>query len=219
MPVPAVAQVAGSVSIATDVRLRGISLNGGRPALSLGLAYDHPSGVYVGAAATAGDTRRFGAQFLNRTVNLGYAARLSSRLAWETGVIDTRVESNVFQRFNGGYTEAYVGLNSERFSGRVFYTPRFIRHGTAAAYIDLNGNVRLSPRVRVYGHFGLLVPLGERNDAVLPRARHDLRLGTAIALGRTEVQLAWVRSGAGAAFLAPRRQDPDALILTATRHF
>lgn len=216
---PAAAQFAGSVSAATDVRIRGISLNGGRTALTLGLAYDHSSGVYVGAAATAGDTRRFGAQFLSRSINLGYAARLSPRFAWEAGVIDTRVESNVFQRFKGGYTEAYVGLNSERFSGRVFYTPRFFQHDVGAVYVDLNGNIRLSQRLRAFGHIGLLVPLGQRNGTVLPRARHDLRLGTALAFGRAEVQLAWVRSGAGTAYLGPRRQDPEALILSATRNF
>lgn len=217
--VPVAAQLAGSVSAATDVRIRGISLNGGRPALTLGLAYDHPSGVYFGASATAGDTRRFGTQFLSRSINLGYAARLSPRLAWEAGVIDTRVESNVFQRFKGGYTEAYVGLNSERLSARLFYTPRFFQRDVDAAYLDLNGNLRLSQRLRAFGHFGLLVPIGGRSGAVLPRTRHDLRLGTAIAFRRGEVQLAWVRSGAGTAYLGPRRQDADALILSATRHF
>lgn len=216
---PAAAQLAGSVSAATDLRIRGISVNGGRPALTLGLAYDHPSGVYLGAAATAGDTRRFGVQFLSRSVNLGYAARLSPRLAWEAGVLDTRVESNVFQRFKGGYTEAYVGLSSERLSARLFYTPRFFQRDVDAAYLDLNGNVVLSRRLRAFGHFGLLVPLGGRSGTVLPRARHDLRLGAAIAEGRAELQLAWVRSGAGTAYLGPRRQDPDALVLSATRHF
>lgn len=213
------AQLAASIAATTDVRLRGLSLNGGRPALTASATYDHPSGVYGGAAVTAGDTRQFGLQLLNYTANLGYAQRLSSRLAWEVGVVDTRVDSNVYQRFSGGYTEAYVGLSSEQASVRMFYTPNFFVRGLNTAYFDLNGSLRPHPRLRLFGHAGLLVPLGSPRAAILPRARYDLRLGMAVERGRGEVQLAWVRSGAGSAFLAPRKQSGDALVAGATWYF
>lgn len=213
------AQVAGSVALVSDVRLRGLSLNGGGAALRAGVAYDDPSGVYLGAGVTAGDTRSLGFRFLNSTVNLGYAARLSSRAAWEVGVIDTRVNSSVSQRFSAGYTEVYAGLNTEHFGARIFYSPDFLTAGLNAAYLDLNGNIRPLPRLRIFGHFGLLLPLGGPGETVLPRARNDLRLGTAVELGRGELQLAWVRSGAGAAFLEPRRQAADSLIVEASWFF
>jgi uncharacterized protein (TIGR02001 family) len=216
---PVSAQLAGSLAVASDVRLRGISLNGGRPALTASLAYDHLSGFYFGAAATAGDTRRFGTQFLNGIVNLGYAGRLSPGVAWEAGLVDTRVRSNVYQPFAGGYTEVYLGISSERLSARLFYTPGFFQRGLDAAYFDFNGSFRPLPRVRAFGHFGVLVPLADGSDVVLPRARYDMRLGAAAMVGRGEVQLAWVRSGAGAAFLEPRRQTADALVVGASWSF
>lgn len=216
---PTAAQLAGSLALTSDVRLRGVSLNGGQPALTANLAYDHPSGVYLNAGLTGGDTRRFGVRFLNSTLNLGYAARLSTRSFWEVGAIDTRVSSNVLQRFSGNYTEVYAGIGSEQFSARLFYSPSFFRRDLQAAYLDLNGNLRLLPRVRGFGHFGLLIPLAGNGTGVLPRLRDDTRLGAAVELGRAEVQLTWVRSGAGAAFLEPRQQAANAVIVGASWFF
>lgn len=216
---PAMAQLAGSLAATSDVRLRGLSLNGGRPALTASLSYDHPSGIYLGATLTGGDTRLFGYNYLNSTLNLGFAAPLSSKWFLDAGIIDTRVNSNVFQRFSGNYTEAYFGIGSEHVNVRLFYAPDFFQRDLQSVYLDLNGNVRLMPRVRAFGHFGLLVPLAGNGETVLPRARHDTRVGAAVELGRAELQLAWVRSGAGDAYLAPRRQAADSVILGATWFF
>ena len=216
---PAHGQLAASLSATSDVRIRGLSLNGGRPALTASLAYDHPSGIYAGAAITAGDTRRFGTRLLGTTASLGYARRLSPGLSWEAGIVDTRVRSNVYQRFSGGYTEAYVGLNAERASVRVFYTPSFFVRGLDTVYVDVNGSLRPLPRLRLFGHAGLLVPLSGPGEAIVPRARYDVRAGVAIERGRGEVQLAWVRSGAGNAYLTPRRQAADALVAAASWSF
>ena len=209
---PAAAQPAASVSATSDVRLRGLSLNGGGAALTASLAYDHPSGLYGGVTATGGDTRRFGLQFLSRSVYAGYAGRLTRSLAGEAGIIDTFANSNVFRRFSGHYTEIYAGLGTERINARVFYAPSFFASGLHAAYLDVNGAIRVFPRLRIFGHGGVLVPLGGPGGAILPRARSDLRIGAAAQRGRAEFQLAWVHSGAGGDYLGPRRQAADALI-------
>jgi uncharacterized protein (TIGR02001 family) len=218
-PDRAMAQVAASLSVSSDVRLRGLSLNGGGPVATANLVYDHASGAYGGVSVTAGDTSRFGVQFLNLTSHVGYAGRLSRTLAVDVGVIDTRVNSNVYLPSSGRYTEAYVGLGTESVSARLFYTPSFFIKGLDAAYLDLNGNIRPLRWLRAFGHAGLLVPLGDYGEAVLPRARYDLRFGVVAELGRGELQLAWVHSGAGAAFLAPRRQTADALVVGASWFF
>jgi uncharacterized protein (TIGR02001 family) len=218
-PAPAGAQVALGVAATTDVRLRGLSLNGGRPALTASLAYDHPSGLYAGAAATAGDTRRSGVRLLNYIANLGYARRLDAGLAADVGAIHTQVYSNVDRRFSGSYTEVYAGLSSELFSARLFYAPSFFVRGFDAIYVDVNANLRPAARLRLFGHGGLLVPLGAGGAGIVPRTRYDTRFGIAAERGRGELQLAWVRSGAGPAFLAPRGQSPDAIIVGASLFF
>lgn len=219
LPAAAGAQLAASVSAVSDYRLRGLSLNGGRAALSASLSFDHPSGIYAGASATGGDTRRFGAQFLNHTEYLGFSDRLGSRFAWDVGVSNTQVYSNVFRRFSGNYPEVYAGISSERFSARVFYSPAFIVSDLATVYFDLNGTLRVARRIRAFAHAGLLARVGGRADAVLPRTRHDLRAGVAAEFGRGEVQLAWTRSGAGSGYLDARRQARDALVVGATLFF
>ncbi len=219
LPGPAAAQVAASLSIASDVRLRGFSLNGGGAALTASLAYDDASGLYAGATATAGDTRRFGLQFLSRTANFGYARRLTRTLSSDVGIVDTYSNSNVYQRFSGHYTEVYAGLATEHVIARVFYTPSFFKRGLQAVYFDLNATVRASPHLRFFGHGGLLIPLVDRGDAVLPRARYDLRFGGAREIGRAEFQIAWVHSGADEYFLRQRQQTADALVAGATWAF
>lgn len=216
---PAAAQLAASLSATSDFRLRGISLNGGGAAVTASLAYDHASGLFGGVAATAGDTRRFGVQLLSRTAYIGYAGRLTRTLSGEFGIVDTNASSNVFRRFSGHYTEVYAGLGTERINTRIFYTPNFFAAGLHAAYLDVNATTRVRPRLRLFGHGGLLVPLGGPGQNILPRPRYDLRLGAAAERGRAEVQLAWVRSGAGRDYLGPRRQTANALIAGATWSF
>lgn len=217
--VPALAQASASVSATSEFRLRGISVNGGGLALSGSIAWDHPSGIFAGASVTGGDTRRFGRQLLGHAEVIGYAGRLRPGLAFEAGVSNTHVFSNVYSRFSGNYVEAFAGVSSDTLSARVWFSPAFIRPDLVTAYIDLNAVFRPAERLRVFGHGGLLVPLSGAGPAVLPRARYDLRLGAAAEFDRFEVQLAWVRSGAGEAFLASRRQSADVLQLGASWFF
>lgn len=217
--VPAAAQLSASVSATSDFRLRGISVNGGGLALSGSVGWDHPSGVFAGAALTGGDTRRFGRQLLGHAAVLGYAGRLRPGLAWEAGVSNTHVFSNVYSRFSGNYVEAFAGISSDTLSARVWFSPDFIRPNLVTAYLDLNAAFRPVERLRLFGHGGLLVPLAGATPAVLPRGRYDLRLGGAAEFDRFEIQVAWVRSGAGEAFLTPRRQSADALQVGASWFF
>jgi hypothetical protein len=48
---PAAAQVAIEAVIQTDYRVRGYSVSDSKPAAAVSLNYDHPSGIYLGAAA------------------------------------------------------------------------------------------------------------------------------------------------------------------------
>lgn len=216
---PAYAQAAASISAVSDFRLRGLSLNAGRAAVSTTVTYDDDSGVYMGGSFTTGDTRRFGLRFLGHSEFIGYARRFGPSVSAEIGVSNTQSNSYVLSRFSGSYTEAYVGLSTERLSARVSYTPSFFRAGTGALYLDMNGNYRLRDNARVFGHLGILAPVGRGNPNILPRSRYDVRVGGALELGRGELQLAWVRSGADRGYLAERQQARDALVIGASWFF
>ena len=203
----------------SDFRLRGLSLNGGRPAISTTVAYDDDSGLYLGGALTSGDTRRFGIRFLGHNEFIGYARRLTPTLSGEIGVSNTQSNSYVSSRFSGSYTEGYLGLSTERLSVRFSYTPSFFERGTGALYVDVNGNHRLRDNARLFGHIGILTPVGRGNPNILPRSRYDTRIGAALEMRRGEIQLGWVRSGADRRYLKERRQARDALVVGASWFF
>src|SRR6478609_1275319 len=50
LAVPATAQVAVEAALQTDYRVRGYSINDEKPAASLSVSYDDPSGTYVGGS-------------------------------------------------------------------------------------------------------------------------------------------------------------------------
>jgi hypothetical protein len=212
---PAAAQLTAALSAASDVRWRGLSLNGGGLALSGEIAVDHGSGLFAGASVTGGDTRRFGAQFLAASAQLGAVKRISNGLAVEAGAAATVINSNVFLPFSGHSIEAFAGISGKHLSARLFLSPAYIVENLATAYLDVNGSLRATPQLRLVGHLGLFVPLSQRGAAPLPEARYDLLIGAARAIGPAELRLSWVRTGASAAYLEARRQARDALVVGA----
>lgn len=82
-PEQAMAQLSGSLTLASDVRLRGFSLTERRPAISLSGAYDDRSGLYAGGALIAHDREGRSARLLGHTEYLGYAVRAESGLSWD----------------------------------------------------------------------------------------------------------------------------------------
>ena len=216
---PASAQLSASLAAVSDYRIRGLSLNGGGIALTASAGYDHPSGIYAGAAVTAGDTRRYGRQYLGHVEYLGYSARFGRGLAWEAGVSNTHLDSNVFRRFSGHYPEVYAGISAEKLGVRVAYSPAYVLGNLDTLYCEVNGALRPVDRLRVFAHAGVFVPLSDVAPQVLPRARIDTRLGVAATIPRGELRLTWVHSGAGEAYLAPRHQSADALTVGATAFF
>lgn len=218
-PDVATAQVAGSVTVASDYRLRGLSLNGGGLVVTGGIAYDDESGVYLGGSVTGGQTDRFGPQILSHIEYVGYARRFESDVTLDVGLSNTQVFSNVLRRFSGSYTEVYAGVSSDAVSAHIYLSPSFIAPGLRTAYVDLNATLRPARRVRVLGHIGVLIPLAGNGATVAPQSRDDLRFGVVLELARSEIQLAWTRSGAADRFLADRRQPRNAIVVGASWFF
>lgn len=216
---PAAAQLAATVAVQSDFRLRGLSMNGGGPVLSGIVGYDHPSGLFAEASATGGDTRRFGGQLLGYSARAGYSKRLISQLAINLGAAKTKLVWRVNRAFSGDYPELFAGLSGEHASVRVSYSPSYLVRGDAALYVEGNGGFRITEPLRIAGHIGWLTPLTSPRGNFLPGPRHDLSLSVVAALGRVDLQISMVHSGAGAAYLQPRGQSADAVVVGAALHF
>jgi uncharacterized protein (TIGR02001 family) len=216
---PAAAQLAATVAVQSDFRLRGLSMNGGGPVLSGILSYDHPSGLFAEASATGGDTRRFGGQFLGHSARVGYSGRLTPSLAVDLGAAHTRLIWRVDRAFSGSYPEVFVGLSTEAASVRVSYSPSYLKAGDAALYVEANGGFRLAGPVRISGHAGWLTPLSSPRGNFLPAPRHDVSFSVVAALRQVDLQISAIHSGADAAYLQPRGQSANALVVGAALHF
>ena len=93
------AQVAGSATLVSDYRFRGVSLSDDQPSAQLSIDYDQPaSGWYAGGMMS---TVRFDSR--NAVQLLGYAGharRLSADWSWDAGVR--------YARFTGAEPYAYA---------------------------------------------------------------------------------------------------------------
>lgn len=189
---PANAQLSGSVTLASEYRLRGFSLSDHRPALSLAAAYDDPSGLYAGGQVIAHNPEGGEPRVLGHTEYVGYAARFGDgATAWDVGVANVDMSLYGPRKRPLEYRQVYVGLARDALSARLSYSPNYPRHGLSSAYLDLNAAVRPAEDWRLAGHLGVMQRLGgaEARDGKAPR--YDVRLSLARTLERAEVLVAW----------------------------
>jgi uncharacterized protein (TIGR02001 family) len=193
-PAQAQAQFGVTATAASEYVARGISLSRGQPAPQLRVDYD-AAGWYAGALLSPVRLDYTGTRAQVLAYG-GYAQRINSGLGWEAGVLGaTLTDSSAYR-----YHELYAGLSGEHVAGRVYYSPSY--YGDAATvYTELNGSVPLRDGLALFGHAGLLQPLGGAEDEA--RRRLDLRVGLSLDSGNWNVQLALLAS-------LPRRHGPEA---------
>ncbi len=213
------AQVAGSASIESDYRYRGVSLTDGKPALSLNISYDHDSGFYAGASAFGASGGRRNSVRIGATEYLGYVARVSPQTAWDLGVTHSEFKTNAATHASFGYTEIYAGLIKDHVSAHIHYSPDYFGQGAGTVYVDLDGAFRPARTWRLFGHVGVLTPLGGSEGPGGYRERYDLRAGAAAEFTGGEVQLAWTSTRPDLAYPAGHSQSSDALVIAATFFF
>jgi uncharacterized protein (TIGR02001 family) len=175
--------------------------------VQLGVAWERDDGWYAGAFASS--TRLYGRPGTQLLAYLGYAHRLHAGLSWEAGA-----EYAAFSRYPGdSYPEFYLGLASDKLSGRLYYAPRYFSEDDAAFYAELNGTHALNERFRLLGHVGWLQRSGHDADPDqgAQRRRFDVRIGVGAALGGFDLQLARVASdGSGGSYSGyPAYGDAD----------
>lgn len=185
---PAQAQLSGGLTVATDYRLRGVSLTDRRGAVSGSFAYDHASGAYAGGTVVVHDPAARGLRVLGYQAYAGVAGRLPGGQGWDVGVSRVDMAPHFDRRYSTEYTEAYVGLSHGDLSGRLSLAADYPRKGVETAYIELNGAIRPADGWRLTGHVGLQAPLG---GGPTDEERVDVTLGVARRIGRAEAQLNW----------------------------
>lgn len=184
------AQVSASATLATDYRLRGVSLTDRRAALSADLTFDTPSGVYAGGSVLAEDNANLGARLVGHSEFLGVAGRGPSGLGWDLGLSNLDMSLVEGRHFKIAYQQVYFGLSQKDMSARLSLAPDYPRRGISTAYLDLNGVVHPSQAWRITGHLGIQTRLGPWDGRAGRRERYDVRLGLIRGLPRGELNLA-----------------------------
>ena len=171
-----------SLGIVSDYRYRGLSLTDGHPALQGGFAWDHQRGWYAGVFASG--TRIGNERGVQAVWYLGRAWRLESGRSWEAGIQSVA--------FTGArtddYRELYVGMSSDRWSGRVYYQPEAFGGYGPAAYAEINTSHPLGERWALVGHLGA----GWQGGALasyVDRMSYDARFGVGVAVGAVHLHL------------------------------
>jgi uncharacterized protein (TIGR02001 family) len=208
---PARAQVAGSVDLQTDYRVRGYSLSAGHPTAAARIGYDDASGFYLNALAIgewSGDHPRF----LGVQGNIGYAKRLTRTLTIDGGVLRTDYRPDYPFRRERGYTEFYAGLSGGGISGHVYVSPAYYRPGITTVYGELQGTIEPIAKWRLGAHVGLLnyvaTPPGYRGRTHW----YDWRLSLTRQIRAIELQAALSGGGPGQDFYAGRGHDRAAAL-------
>lgn len=191
------AQLSGQVSLLSDYRQRGVSLSDAGPSLQAAVNYDHGSGFFAGAMASqirivtraesrSGATydaygvytgpivqrslsRRSGA---GTQVYAGYAGTLTERFSWEVGAIDYRFP-RVTAAPDYDYSEAFVGLGTDRFNVRLYRSHNYYGVGARMTYLEGSLSHPLTDQFSLNAHLGHM----GLQSASFRSNRIDYRLG------------------------------------------
>ncbi|MGH8822476.1 MAG: TorF family putative porin [Rhodoferax sp.] len=192
------AQLAGTVGVDSDYRFRGVSLSDSNPAVRLGASYDAANGWYGGVSGT-GVALVQGQRYGQLSGYLGYVKRGARGLDWELG----STASHFVGSAHDDYAEAYAGLLGERWNLRLYYSPNYFASGVQTVYAELNADVKLNTRLRLFSHVGALAAVGGHAVGLteagnsLGSVRTDARAGIGIAIDPVDLQLAWAGASRG----------------------
>lgn len=171
----------------SDYRSRGYSVSSGRPAATLALSYDHPTGLYANATTTGG-LAHDDPVFFGLVANAGYARRVAPQVSIDGGIARTQY-FRAAATGNAHYTEFYAGVFAHGLSARVHLSPDYLRHGVSTAYGEVDAMLKSFGPWRLNGHVGML------NYLSTPRYVHrstqyDWRLGLSRQIGHLDLHAA-----------------------------
>jgi uncharacterized protein (TIGR02001 family) len=186
-PAAAQAQLAGSISVESDYRIRGRSISDKRPVASARVGFDHPSGIYADGSASVVASDDDGPRFLGYQADGGFATRLGPLWTVDVGVAHDHFRAAYPGGFPYRRTEAYVGVTHGPLSAYVFASPSYASLKTATLYGQLEATIAPAPQWRLSAHAGAL----ELLDSDAPFSSiYDWRLGGSREMGGFELHAA-----------------------------
>jgi uncharacterized protein (TIGR02001 family) len=202
-PLAAQAQMGAAIAVDSDYRVRGVPLADSGPTLRATLNYDAPGGWYLGVMAAHVELAK-GDRYAQVIPYAGHVWRVDEWRRVELGA--------TYSHFTGDtrydYGEGYVGLLADGWNARAFFAPDYFGRGVRTAYAEFNAHAALSALSRLFGHVGVLVPVGHA-EAEAKQTRFDIRAGAGMSIGDIDLQLARVaishRGGPYPAVYAGRR--------------
>ncbi|MCE3604250.1 TorF family putative porin [Massilia sp. P8910] len=210
------AQASGSLSLVSDYYYRGVGYSKGDPVPQFNLSFDTRSGWYAGAFASMLKMSGSG-RGVYAIGYAGYARRMESGGSWEAGA--TNHSFTTMSNLN--YREVYVGLGSDRVSGRVSYSPAYMGATMRTMYSEVNGGLALSDDVGLFARIGYLRAL-----SAVPRytsgTRLDGRIGMSMSVDAWKLQAAWDALHAKQGVYAPSSEgirSRSGLVLSLSRAF
>jgi len=168
----AIAQMSGHVSLVSDYRYRGESLTDGRPAAQAGIAYDYPSGIFLGTLISNVRIEPT-ATGLSGQVYGGYARPFGEQKSWEVGAI-TYLFPHPSEPRDYDYSEVFVGASMNRLSARIYYAKDYFQSGMHAIYSEISAEQPLIEHVALLGHIGYLQTGSPRRSASVERGGSQL---------------------------------------------
>lgn len=167
------------MSLVSDYIYRGVSLSKDNPEAQLNLNADFDSGWFAGLFASPVDVPGTHGQAIGYG---GYARQWTSDVSWEVGVSETAYTSGSSQN----YSEVFAGLSSERFNGRLYYSPNYLGQSVHSVYGEINFNQPLTSSLRLNAHAGYLDVQQQGNTGAA--SHDDLRVGLSYHVGDWNLQ-------------------------------
>ncbi|MET0265216.1 MAG: TorF family putative porin [Duganella sp.] len=177
--------ITGSVALQSEYRYRGQNPGHSNAVPQATINLDTDRGWYGGAFASAmtiGDLRGYKLQGY-----AGYAQRMRAGGSWELGC--SRITYT--QAHENDFSECYGGINVERGSARLYYSPQYLGYPARVVYGEINAFYPVHPRFNLVGHVGLMHNLSGGFFPGIPSdSRYDLRVGVGIPFGNWTLQIA-----------------------------
>lgn len=212
------AQFTGTVSVVSDYRFRGVSLSQQKPAAQANVGYDDPSGWYGGVFGSTVELASGSATTGQAVAYLGMVTPTGGGFHWEVGA--------AYSAFSDGrrydYGEVYTGITSPNFHARAHYSPDYFGLERGSFYGELNGTHPLGDGFVMFGHIGVLVPVGHDGDRYTNTVRNpiDVRAGFALDVAGFSLQLAWVgTNGTGGLYPVYGTQRRNTVVASVSRSF
>jgi len=181
------AQISGNATIVSDYRYRGVSLSQGKPEAQVDVDYDSSNGWYAGMLASG--VKLGYTESEQYVAYAGYSGKFLSGLNWEAGASNVRFAGK--PEYN--YIEEFVGLTSDHFNGRIYFSPSYFDQETRSIYAELNAAYSLQDNFQLLAHIGLLHYLTISDESTSETAsRYDGRIGVNTKVADWNIQLAWV---------------------------